>query len=70
MAGRTIFAEDTGALRELFATVLEADVHRATAVDSGVALIDEVRRIVIHGDDYGPVVLVNSDARFLGIDGM
>ncbi len=48
--------------------MLEPDTHRATAVDSGVAFDDETLRIVIRGDDYGPVVLVSPDARSVGME--
>jgi DNA-binding NtrC family response regulator len=65
-----ILAEDDPSLRELLASALELDGHSVIAVGTGTELIDQVRRVVIHGECGGRVDLVISDVRMPGMDGL
>ena len=66
----TILAEDDPSLRELLVFALEMDGHKVIAVGTGVDLIDQVRRIAIHGESGGQVDLLTSDVRMPGVDGL
>lgn len=69
--GRVIvLAEDSEELRQLLASALERSGHRVIQVGTGPALVDEIRRVVVHKEAPGHIDLVISDVRMPGMTGL
>jgi CheY-like chemotaxis protein len=65
-----VVADDDAAMRELLVFALGLDGYRVLAVSTGAALLEQVRRIVDHGEHGGVIDLVISDVRMPGMDGV
>jgi CheY-like chemotaxis protein len=64
-----IVAEEDATVREVLVRALEREGHRVVPVESGEDLIDQVRRVMFHGECGGHVDLVISDAQGPGLNG-